>query len=459
MSNNKAKTQTAVRVRSHLYTDTGNAGFFADLYGKDIRYCHTSHKWFIWDGKRWSEDKTAEIYRKAKDATRILLNKALKLQDDEKRKALIRHALKSQYESRLRAMINLAQSEQGIAVTEVELDSDPWLLNVENGTLNLRTGKLRAHQRKDLITKLIPVPYYPEPSCPKWDAFLNRIMGGDQELIKFLQKAVGYALTGDTREQVFFIFYGTGANGKTTFLVTIQSLLGDYARQTPTDTLLTKRGNTIPNDVARLKGARFVNAAEAESGKQLAEGLVKQLTGGDKMSARFLYAEYFDFDPTFKIFLAVNHKPTIRGSDHAIWRRIRLVPFNVTIPPEEQDKTLVEKLKSELPGILRWAVEGCRRWKKEGLGIPDSVKAATGEYRKEMDIIGDFIAECCEEAPDAKTPFKDLYERYWSRCLQIQEEPIDTKEFARCLTERDFTTGRNRALGRFRVGIRLSGDT
>ncbi len=280
-------------------------------------------------------------------------------------------------------------------------------------------------------------------------------MGGDQELIKFLQEAVGYALTGDIREQVIFIFYGTGANGKSTFLVTIHSLLGDYAQQTPTETLLIKRGNGIPNDVARLKGARFVNAAESENGKQLAEALVKQLTGGDKISARFLYGEFFEFDVTFKLFLAVNHKPTVRGNDHAIWRRIRLIPFNVTIPSEKQDKNLTKKLKAELPGILRWAVEGCLLWQKKGLEVPDQVKAATGEYRAEMDIIGDFIADCCKVAPKTKTPFKALYERYKDWCQKNQEEPIGKKDFGRCLTERGFTPGKNRDLGRFREGIRL----
>jgi len=458
MAKNNVKSLPAPQATPRQPTDIGNAKVFVVLQGENVRYSHTSRKWLNWDGKRWAEDNTGEIERKAKDTAIQMWEAAVRVKHHDIRMAFQKHALKTQYESRLKAMIALARSEPGIPITEAELDSDRWLLNVENGTLNLRIGKLREHRREDLITKLIPVPYNPQASCPLWDAFLNRIMGGDQELIKFLQTAVGYALVGDMREQVIFIFYGTGANGKSTFLVTIHSLLGDYARQTPTDTLLTKKGSTIPNDVARLKGSRFVEAAEVESGKQLAESLVKQLTGGDKMSARFLYGEYFEFDPTFKIFLAVNHKPTIRGSDHAIWRRIRLVPFNVTIPPEEQDKTLVERLRSELPGILRWAVEGCRLWQRDGLEIPDSVKAATGEYRKEMDVIGDFITECCEEVPEVKTPFKAIYERYEGWCEQNQEEPIGTKGFGTCLNERGFPSVRT-STERFRKGIRLSDDT
>jgi len=440
------------------HTDTGNATFFANLYGQVVRHCHTSHKWLIWDGRRWAEDKTGEIYCKAKEAVRKMFRMACKHKDDEKRAKLVKHALNSQYESRLRAMINLVRSEDGIPVTQDALDSDPWLLNVENGTLDLRIGELRPHRQEDLITKLIPVPYEANATCPTWNAFLQRIMGGSEDLIRFLQKAIGYSLTGSTKEQVIFILYGTGANGKSTFLITIHSLLGDYARQTPTETLLTKWGNRIPNDVARLKGARFVDAAEAESGKHLAEGLIKQLTGGDKISARFLYGEYFEFDPTFKIFLAVNHKPTIRGSDHAIWRRIRLIPFSVTIPPEEQDKTLSEKLKTEAPGILRWAVEGCLLWQIEGLGLPDSVKAATAEYRSEMDAISDFIKEYCEVTPGVKTPFSDLFYKYQDWCIENEEEDKDQlskKEFGQCLTEFGFAAGRNRALGRFREGIKL----
>ena len=409
--NGNSKSAAHAELPSQL-TDTGNASFFAKLHGKDVRYCHTSRKWLIWEGKRWAQDKTGEIYRKAKEAARKMLKMASNHPDDEKREKLAKHALSTESEARLRAMINLARSEPGIPVTEVELDADPWLLNVLNGTLDLKTGELRPHLREDLITKFSPVRYDPDATCPTWDAFLRYIMDGDEDLIRFLQKAIGYSLTGSTKEQVFFIFYGTGANGKSTFLITIHSLLGDYARQTPTETLLTKWGNKIPNDVARLKGARFVNAAESESGKHLAEALVKQLTGGDKISARFLYGEFFEFDATFKIFFAVNHKPTIRGSDHAIWRRIRLIPFNATIPPEKQDKNFSEKLNAELPGILRWAVEGCLLWQSEGLGLPESVKAATADYRSEMDVISDFIEECCEDTPGVQTPFSDLYHRY-----------------------------------------------
>ena len=245
------------------------------------------------------------------------------------------------------------------------------------------------------ITKLAPVNFEPDAACPRWLEFLSRIMDGNEQLIDFLQRAVGYALTGETSEQCLFIFYGSGANGKSTFLQTMSYVLGDYSMSTPTETLLVKRRGAIPNDVARLKGARFVIACEADAENRLAESLIKQMTGGDTISARFLHQEWFDFEPTHKVFFGTNHKPVIKGTDYAIWRRIRLVPFEITIPEGERDKNLPEKLKAEADGILAWAVQGCLVWQQQGLGVPEEVKAATDSYREEMDILGEFLKDRC----------------------------------------------------------------
>jgi putative DNA primase/helicase len=376
--------------------------------------------------------------------------------DPDRRDSWKKHAKSTESANRIKAMIELAQSEHGTAVTPENFDAEPWLLNVENGTLDLRTGSLKPHSRNDLITKIAPISYDKNAMCPIWDTFLNEIMPGDPDLIRFLQKAVGYSLTGDTSEQVVFILFGTGANGKSTFINTILHLLGGYALQTATETLLVKKhGTGIPNDLARLKGARFVAAVEAEQGRPLAEALVKQLTGGDPIVARFLYGEYFQFYPTFKLFLSVNHKPIIKGSDHGIWRRIRLIPFNVTFPLCKRDPNLSTKLKAELPGILRWAAEGCLLWQKEKLAPPAAVKAATEDYRTEMDVVGDFIRECCDELPDEKTPFKDLFAKYTTWSLVNGDSFPDQKEFAQALSERGSAPGINKALGRFRWGIRL----
>jgi putative DNA primase/helicase len=228
----------------------------------------------------------------------------------------------------------------------------------------LHKATLRKHRREDLITKLAPVDYVPQAQCPEWEKFLDRIMAGNRALIAFLQRAVGYALTGDTREQVLFVLYGTGANGKTTFLETVRAMLGDYAMHTNFSAFLQSEHSTARNDLARLAGARFVSASEVQGGRRLSEDVIKQITGGDTVTARYLYHEFFEYRPQCKLFLAVNHRPVIRGTEHAIWRRVHLIPFTVTIPNEEQDKTLGEKLRAELPGILNWATQGCRDWQK-----------------------------------------------------------------------------------------------
>lgn len=438
-----------------LRTDAGNAWILCRLYGENIRYCYALSKWFVWDGKRWVIDDTGEIYRIAKKTTNRLWRVADKFKDEELQRAWKKHVLRSEAANRLEAMVKLAQSESGIAAPQDKLDVDPRLLNVENGTLDLKTGSLRPHNRKDLITKIAPVTYDEKAVCPNWNKFLNEIMAGDADLVHFLQKAIGYSLTGDTREQVLFIPYGPGANGKSTFINTILRLLGDYALQTPTETLLAKKhGNGIPNDVARLKGARLVAAVEAEHGRHLAEALVKQLTGGDKITARYLYGEFFQFDPTFKIFLSVNHRPVIKGSDHGIWRRIRLIPFDVTFTPDKIDSALSSKLERELPGILRWAVEGCLLWQKEGLEPPPAVKAANETYRSDMDEIGEFIDECCEIEPAAKTPFGDLFKAYENWLFRNGVYFTDQKEFAQALEKHGFHSSRSRGK-RYRSGIRL----
>jgi putative DNA primase/helicase len=353
-------------------------------------------------------------------------------------------------------MVKLAESEPGIPVTPAQLDADPWVLNVLNGVLDLCTGKLREHRRDDLLTKLAPVAYDAAAVCPTWEAFLSRVLAGDVELIRFAQKALGYSLTGSTQEQCLFMLYGTGANGKSTFIQTISVLLGDYAQQTPTETLLVKTGGTVNNDVARLQGARWVAAVEAEHGKRLAEVQVKQVTGGDTITARFLYGEYFEYQPAFKLWLAVNHKPVVQGTDHAIWRRIRLLPFAVTIPDAEQDKRLTEKLRAELPGILRWAVEGCLAWLQEGLEPPSVVKRATGDYRAEMDVITAFLQDCCVVEPQREVSTSELYKEYVDWCTQMGESAISKKALSAVLKERGCTQGR-RSSERLWCGIALRG--
>jgi len=245
------------------------------------------------------------------------------------------------------------------------------------------------------MTKVSPVIYDPEAQCPVWKKFLKEIFGKNRDLINFVQRALGWALTGDTSSQAMFILYGNGANGKSTFINTVMKLMGNYATSTPTETFMQKKGDQASNDIARLNGRRFVSAMEAEYGGKLAEAVIKRLTGDDVISARFLYGEFFDFIPTFKIFMATNHKPKIGGMDNAIWRRIRMIPLEVSFSEDKQDRMLSRKLGNELPGILTWIVEGTLKWRKEGLGNTPAVLEATPAYRHEMSAIETFLGEMC----------------------------------------------------------------
>ncbi|MFC1839808.1 phage/plasmid primase, P4 family [Thermodesulfobacteriota bacterium] len=437
-------------------TDFGNAERFVSSYGEDVHYCHSWEKWLIWDDIRWGIDRTEAVKRMAKATIRRIYGEAQNAGDESKRQTIAKHAVQSESDTRIKAMLSLSKSEDSIPLLPEELDQDLWLFNCENGTINLNSGELIPHQRRHLISKLSPVNYDSEAEYPLWDAFLSRIMESHEELILFLQRAIGYSLTGDTSEQCLFIFYGSGANGKSTFLQAVSAMMGDYATQTPTETLLVKQKGAIPNDVARLKGARLVTASEAEADQRLAESLIKQMTGGDKVSARFLRQEWFDFEPTHKIFLATNHKPIIQGTDSAIWRRIRLVPFEVTIPEKERDKKLLEKLKQELPGILAWAVKGCLEWQRRGLGEPNEVKTATQNYREEMDVLAPFLSDRCKEDPTAKITTKDLYDAYLAWCEENGEKPMAKRTMGTKLTEKGFKSvkiGTHRVRGR--AGIKL----
>ena len=421
----------------HL-TDLGNARRLVAQHGMNLCYCPTWGRWLEWDGKRWANDDTGAIFRFAKDTVAGIYQEAARFNDDERRRLIGKHAVKSESAQRLRAMVSLAESDLQVVTRPTDFDHSPWLLNVANGTLDLRTGDLLPHRREVMITKLAPVEYDPDARCPLWDAFLERILAGHAALIRFLQRATGYTLTGNTSEQCLFILYGTGANGKSTFLQTISAVLDDYAMQTPVETLLMKRNATIPNDVARLRGAHLVTAAEAEEGQRLAESLIKQMTGNDKLPARFLHAEWFEFTPSFKIFLATNHKPVIRGTDHAIWRRIRLVPFTVTIPEAEQDKELGVKLLDELPGILAWAVRGCLAWQREGLEMPPEVRLATEAYRSEMDRVSNFLDDCCVLDARRRARAGALYEAYRGWCDANEERSMSGTRFGRRLTAGGF---------------------
>ena len=344
--------------------------------------------WLVWTGTHWQRDEAGTVMQWAKATVSGMLDTLKDIPDDSARDALYKHVKASlSTTSRLEGMVKLAQDEPGIPVLPDALDQHHWLLNCANGTLDLTTGTLRPHTRDDLLTKCLDLAYDPEATCPTWERFLWHIMGGSGEepddpdasahvhearyladerarrLIGFLQRAVGYSLTGDTSEHCFFLLYGTGRNGKGTFIETVQAVLGPYGKTAEMSTFLARQTETVRNDLADLHGARFVSASEADKGKRLAESLVKRLTGGDHIKARFLFQEYFEFLPQMHVWLAVNDKPVIRGTDLAMWERIRLMPFKVLFPPNNGTRPGREA-KAELPGILAWAVKGCLEWQR-----------------------------------------------------------------------------------------------
>lgn len=437
-------------------TDLGNARRLIHRHGHDLLYVHAWKRWLVWDGTRWQIDENGQVNRLARETVRDIYATAARIDDEAERKALAKWAMRSENRTRLANMVELARDEAEVVADVGKIDSHPWFLTVANGTLNLATGELMPHERGHLITKKIGVAYRPEAQAPTWLAFLHRVMGGDDEMVAFLQRAVGYTLTGSTREQVMFFMYGSGANGKSTFINALAEMMDEHYQKTPTDTLMAKHhSGSATNDVAALAGKRMVVAAEVEQGKRLAESLVKDLTGGDAITARFLYANSFSFTPAFKLWMYGNHKPQVRGTDDGIWRRIKLIPFTQTITEAERDVNLSAKLAAEREGILAWAVAGCRQWGEHGLAIPSPVAAATESYRAEMDILADFMGECCTEGEDEVAPATQLFNAFRQWAKVNGEADSTQRTFGFRLSDRGFTKKR-RSSGTVYVGIGLS---
>lgn len=399
-------------------SDTGNAIRLIKLFGDKLRYSYELEAWFCWNGRYWENSKATPI-EYAKKVCREILKDAANL-DQEGYKELAKHALNSENSSRIKAMLKLAESIPGVAIKLEELDSHPYLLNVQNGTIDLNSGQLCTFDPKHLITKIIEIPYSQTDNWTdgtNWLNFLSEIFEvekeGGMELLKYVQRVAGYALTGDISERKIFFLWGEGRNGKSTFVNAMVNILGeDFAKRMPTSTILKKRGEAIPNDIAQLKSTRLAYTSETPEGKELDEAFVKDASGGEKVTARFMRGEWFSFKPEFKMWLSTNHKPEIHGADAAIWDRIALIPFNYRVKDEEIDPDLGEKLQKEARFILKWAVLGCFLWKSERLSAPKIVEEATEGYKKEMNQVKEFIDTQCIKADKCSIKVGDLLEAF-----------------------------------------------
>lgn len=429
-------------------TELGNAERIAHEYGHAIKYV-SDMGWLIWDGKRWRIDNRKEIER----ITAKVLRGLYKSEDEAETKWARMCERRNIRMNSIKDLMPLVPAERE------EFDRHKYLFNVENGIINLETGTLQPHDRELKITQIANVEFDENAKCPTWLNFLQQIFLGDSDLIEYMQRLVGYSLTGDISEQSMYFLVGGGSNGKSTFVNTIKKLMGDYGLQTNSDTFIKKKNEGANNDIARLANARFVSAVESEEGEKLQESLVKTITGGEPILARFLRQEYFEFLPEFKVFFTTNHKPIIGGVDDGIWRRVKIIPFNLNLKPHERDKKLEEKLSFEMPGILNWIVEGCLKWQQSGLKEPRVVTQATGNYKEEMDILGPFLAEACYvEEPKNEAIIieaKELYNIYSNWCFKAGERALGNRSFYRMLETKGFGKTKGTGNKTFLTGITI----
>lgn len=438
-------------------TDSGNSERLIDQHGTDLRFV-AGLGWHVWDGRRWAPDTTGEVHRRAKQTVRSIYQEAARCEDEDRRKELASHARKSESREKRAACVALAQHELEVVARSEDLDADPMTLNVANGTIDLATGTLRPHRREDLCTKIADVPYDPDASAPTWDAFLERVQP-DPEVRSYLARLAGYTLTGSTREESLAFCFGTGANGKSVFLLALRSALGDYAVKAPRGLLMSERPGAEKHstEIMTLRGARLAWCSEVNERDAWDEAKTKDLASADPITARLMRQDNVTFDPTHKLWINGNHRPRVRGDDEGIWRRLKLVPWPVTIPEGERDKTLAAKLEAERSGILGWAVRGCLGWLEVGLSAPSAVRQATDRYRADEDQIGRFLADRCQVGPREEAFATELYKSFvlWSEA-EGEGRPPSQQRFGRTLTARGFKSAREQNRNRRAIWMGVS---
>ena len=452
-----------VKILAYNFSDVGNAERLVALYGKNLRFSSNRGRWLVWNGKYWQVDEDGHVERLAQAVVRKIQDAGEELPpEQEEAKASIRKfVLRSETDSRLKAMVNQARIMRGIPASMDDMDRDKFLMNLDNGTLDLRTGKLYKHCREDNITRIVRIEYDEKADCPNWRSFIRTIFDNDTELMSYVQKAVGYTLTGATTEQCFFMLYGNGANGKSTFLHAISEIMGDYEEAIRGKTIMKKQNNDgASGDLAKLQGKRFVVCSELNEGDSFDEDLIKQLTGGeDAIAVRFMYAEEFKMRPQLKLWIGTNEKPKIKGTNHGVWRRPRLIPFLHTFSDEEKNENFYEEcIRPELPGILKWAVDGCLLWQKEGLAAPEKVKLANEEYRGEMDVMAQFFDDCCVLGSKYTCKVSELYDVYCKWCEDNRVHEVSSIILTKKLKDRGYRQGKNMSY-RYWDGIGITQST
>lgn len=425
------------------WTELGYANRLVYVYGDRLRYVGAWRKWLVWNGIRWAPDATGQADRWMKVIARRITCAAMEITDSDRRKAALSAARRGEASAGISGALKLASTVKGIAIEPEALDADPFLLNVANGTLDLRTMELGPHEPENLLTKVTRAAYRPEITGRHWPKFLEKVQP-EAEMRAFLARLVGHTVEGRVVAHVLPILHGAGANGKSTFINAIMYALGEYADTADPDLLTARTFDAHPTGVADLFGLRLAVLHESDAGRRLAEGTVKRLTGGDRVKARRMREDFWSFDPSHSFMMLTNHKPLVSGTDEGIWRRLRLVPWEVVVPVAERDQELSGRLELEADAVLAWLLAGYSAWRHDGLGEPEAVTKATNDYRSESDALGRFLKERCVVGQAFSAQSSKLFAEWSAWCTQEGEQPGTNKAFTTALQERGFDTERTR---------------